>query len=159
MTLGRKVCSFLVQKKIGKKSCNGLIHNQVFRSDKSDKIRQILKKKLNTLSQHPLLIRPLHDFFPIFFLHFFRTSTPSDRASYVNKFQKHYINIVTCYISFVGRNMPNYCMTVDRGIFSNDPIIVLLQIHFQFVDFQACNSRETFLGTFEAHFVIFFKYT
>ena len=35
------------------------------------------------------------------------------------------INCMTCYISFVERNMPNYCMTVDRGIFSNDPIFVL----------------------------------
>ena len=35
--------------------------------DKSDNIRKILKKKLNTLSQHLLLMRPLHDFFPLFF--------------------------------------------------------------------------------------------
>ena len=71
MTLGRKVTPLLVQKKIGKKSCSGLIHNQVILSDKSDNIREILKKKLNTLSQHPLLMRPLHDFFPVFFFGLF----------------------------------------------------------------------------------------
>ena len=72
-------------KKSGKKSCSGLNHNQVILSDKSDKIREILKKTLNTLFRHPLCMRPLHDFFPLFFLDFFPTGSPSDRASYVKK--------------------------------------------------------------------------
>ena len=50
MMLGRKVTPLLVQKKSGKKSCSGLIHNQVNLSDKPDKMKEIPKKKPNTLS-------------------------------------------------------------------------------------------------------------
>ena len=79
MTLGRKVCSFLVQKK-PKKSCSGMIHNCVILSDKSDKIREILNKNLNTLSRHLLWMRPLNDFFPNFFWTFFvRVHLPTER--------------------------------------------------------------------------------
>ena len=83
LTLGRKVGSYekSEKKKIGKKSCSGLIKRgcweRVFSfflrislilSDLSDKITW-------------LWIRPLHDFFPIFFFGL-KMSTPSDRASY-----------------------------------------------------------------------------
>ena len=72
-------------KKSGKKSCSGLIHNCVILSDKSDKIREILNKKLNTLSRHPLWMRPLHDFFPLFFCTFFvRAHLPTERHVYKN---------------------------------------------------------------------------
>ena len=55
-------------KKSGKRSCSGLMYNSVILSDKSD--REILNKKLNTLSEHPL-DETTARFFPTFFLTFF----------------------------------------------------------------------------------------
>ena len=56
--------------KSGKESCSGLIHNHMILSDKSDKIREILEKKTNTLSWHRFLMRSLHDFSHFFWTFF-----------------------------------------------------------------------------------------
>ena len=83
MTLGRKVNSLLVQKKSGEKSCSGLIHNHVILSNKSDKIREILKKK----AEHPLPTPSFDEttarFFPLFFCTFFvRVHLTTERHMY-----------------------------------------------------------------------------
>ena len=102
-SIGRHGVLSNCQKKVGKKTCSGLIHNHVILSDKSDKIKKIPKRK-QPPSWHPLLVRPLHDFFPLFFGLFSYYGSPSDRGSLLH-FSLH-VNSKFCFWMWeVGHNI------------------------------------------------------